>query len=94
MKKLNLSYERKKGLYGYGFIGLWFIGALIFFIIPVIKSFIYSFYNVTPDIGQLVMTPAGVENYKRAFMIDPNFRVYLTEVLGQTAWQTPVIIVF
>lgn len=39
---------KEKGLYGYGFIALWFVGALIFFIIPVIKSFIYSFYNVKP----------------------------------------------
>lgn len=50
MRGLNLSYEKKKGLYGYGFIALWFVGALIFFIIPVVKSFIYSFYDVKPDV--------------------------------------------
>ena len=36
MKKLHMSYEKKKGLYGYGFIALWFVGALMFFIIPVL----------------------------------------------------------
>lgn len=74
MRGLNLSYEKKKGLYGYGFIALWFVGALIFFIIPVIKSFIYSFYDVKPDVGQLIMSPLGLDNYKRAFMTDPDFR--------------------
>ena len=39
MKRLNLSYEKKKGLYGYGFIALWFVGALMFFIIPLLQSF-------------------------------------------------------
>ena len=77
MRGLNLSYEKKKGLYGYGFIALWFVGALIFFIIPVIKSFIYSFYDVKPDVGQLIMSPLG-----------------LVSVLGQTLWQTPIIIIF
>ena len=94
MRGLNLSYEKKKGLYGYGFIALWFVGALIFFIIPVIKSFIYSFYDVKPDVGQLIMSPLGLDNYKRAFMTDPDFRKNLVSVLGQTLWQTPIIIIF
>ena len=86
MRGLNLSYEKKKGLYGYGFIALWFVGALIFFIIPVVKSFIYSFYDVKPDVGQLIMSPLGLDNYKRAFMTDPDFRKNLVSVLGQTLW--------
>ncbi|MBQ3919801.1 MAG: sugar ABC transporter permease [Oscillospiraceae bacterium] len=91
---MNLSYEKKKGLYGYGFIGIWFIGALMFFIIPVIQSFIYAFYDVTPDVGALVMKPLGIDNFKRAFTIDPDFRVNLTSVLGDTAWQTPIVLIF
>lgn len=91
---MRMSYEKKKGLYGYGFIALWFVGALMFFIIPVIQSFIYSFYDVKPDVGALIMSPLGLANYKRAFATDPDFRVNLTSVLGQTAWQLPVILVF
>lgn len=94
MKRLNLSYEKKKGLYGYGFIALWFIGALMFFIIPVIKSFIYSFYEVKPETGYLVMNWLGITNYKNAFMRDPNFRQYLVEVITDTVTQTPVVIIF
>ncbi|MDE7295411.1 MAG: sugar ABC transporter permease [Oscillospiraceae bacterium] len=91
---MRMSYEKKKGLYGYGFIALWFVGALMFFIIPVIQSFIYSFYDVKPDVGALIMSPLGFANYKRAFATDPDFRVNLTSMLGQTAWQLPVILVF
>ena len=89
-----MSYERKKGLYGYGFIAIWFIGSLMFFIIPVIQSFWYSFHDVTPDVGQLIKKWVGIENFRRAFAIDPDFRVNLTSVLGDTAWQTPIILIF
>ncbi|MBQ8979603.1 MAG: sugar ABC transporter permease [Oscillospiraceae bacterium] len=91
---MNMSYEKKKGLYGYGFIGIWFIGALMFFIIPVIQSFWYSFHDVTPDVGQLIKKWVGIENFRRAFTVDPDFRVNLTSVLGDTAWQTPIILIF
>ncbi len=103
MKRLNLSYEKKKGLYGYGFIALWFVGALMFFIVPLIKSFYYSFHVVTPETGYLDIKPLVDNltgktniflNYKNAFMTDPNFRQYLVEVLKDMALNLPVIVVF
>lgn len=103
MKRLNLSYEKKKGLYGYGFIALWFVGALVFFIIPLIQSFYYSFHSVTPEVGELVIKPLTDSatgktniflNYKTAFMTDPYYRQYLVEVLKDMALNLPVIVVF
>ncbi len=101
MKRLNLSYERKKGLYGYGFIALWFIGALMFFIVPLIQSFYYSFHTVKPEEGYLEIKPlvSGGKtdiflNYKDAFLKDPNFSQYLVEVLKDMALNLPVIVVF
>ncbi|MDE6762963.1 MAG: sugar ABC transporter permease [Oscillospiraceae bacterium] len=101
MKRLNLSYEKKKGLYGYGFIALWFVGALMFFIIPLLQSFYYSFHTVTPETGYLdirSLTSGGKTdiflNYKDAFLKDPNFSQYLVEVLKDMALNLPVIVVF
>ena len=103
MKRLHLSYEKKKGLYGYGFIALWFVGAMMFFIIPLIQSFYYSFHEVKPEVGYLAINPlidstTGKTNiflnYKNAFMTDPNFRQYLVESLGNIALNLPVIVVF
>lgn len=101
MKRLNLSYEKKKGLYGYGFIALWFVGALMFFIIPLLQSFYYSFHTVTPETGYLDIKPltSGGKtdiflNYKDAFLKDPNFSQYLVEVLKDMALNLPVIVVF
>ena len=94
MKKLNISYERRKGLYGYGFIALWFIGAIFFFIVPIFKSFYYSFNEVKPETGYLVINWLGLENYKFAFATDPNFRQYLVDVIGDMLMKTPIILVF
>ncbi len=101
MKRLNLSYEKKKGLYGYGFIALWFVGALMFFIIPLLQSFYYSFHTVTPETGYLDIKPlvSGGKtdiflNYKDAFLKDPNFSQYLVEVLKDMALNLPDIVVF
>ena len=101
----NMSYEKKKGLYGYGFIALWFIGAMMFFIVPLFQSFYYSLHVVTPETGYLDIKPLaeridGVEktniflNYKNAFLTDPNYRQYLVEVLGDMALNLPIIVVF
>ena len=94
MKKLNISYERRKGLYGYGFIALWFVGALFFFIVPIIKSFYYSFNEVTPETGYLLKNWVGIENYKYAFATDPNYRQYLVAVIEEMCARTPVILIF
>lgn len=94
MKKLNISYEKRKGLYGYGFIALWFVGALMFFIIPVIQSFWYSFNDVKPDESRLVIKWLGMSNYDYIFNVDPNFRQTLISSLTDTAWKTPMIMIF
>lgn len=103
MKRIHMSYEKKKGLYGYGFVALWFIGALMFFIVPLLQSFYYSFHNVAPEVGEVSVTAlvdnlTGEKNiflnYKTAFMTDPKFRQYLVEVLQDMALSLPVIVVF
>ena len=48
---MKMAYEKRKSMYGYCFIALWFVGALIFFLIPVVESLLYSFQEITPDTG-------------------------------------------
>ncbi len=87
----RLSYEKQKRLYGYAFISLWLIGTVIFFIIPVAGSFIYSFEDVTPGSKA---SWVGLRNYSEAFAKDPYFRTYLTDELGEMLKTTPVILIF
>lgn len=94
MKKENkkrMSYEQQKRLYGYGFLSLWIIGTVVFFIVPVIGSLIYSFEDVAPGTKS---TWAGLRNYSAAFTKDPYFRQYLFDELGEMLKTTPVILIF
>ena len=91
---MKMAYEKRKSMYGYCFIALWFVGALIFFLIPVVESLLYSFQEITPDTGGMVGSWVGMDNYNYAFNVDPNYRQYLVKVLKDTAWKTPLILVF
>lgn len=93
-RKALLSYERRKGLYGYGFIGLWMIGTLIFFLIPLIKSFIWSFNEVTIDTGKTYTEWVGLKKYVYAITVDENYMDYLGNTLLETLWKTPLVLIF
>ncbi|MCR5599996.1 MAG: sugar ABC transporter permease [Ruminococcus sp.] len=93
-KKRKMSYERRKSLYGYGFIGLWLVGTVLFFLIPLGKSLWYSFSDVSVDPGALHTKFTGVDNYLNAITEDPYYLEYLGDVLLETLWKTPLIIIF
>ena len=91
---MKMGYEKRKSMYGYGFIALWFVGALVFFLIPLVQSFLYSFQDIRPDTGGMVGGWVGLEKYNYALNVDPNYRQYLVSVLQTTLWKTPLILVF
>jgi len=90
----KLSYENKKRLYGYGFLSLWMAGTLVFFIIPLIVSFIYSFQDVNPQTGGMKGVWVGFKNYSEAFGKDPYYRTYLVDSLLEMLRTTPIILIF
>ena len=93
-KGAKISYERKKHLYGYGFIALWFIGTIYFFIYPLIISIVYSFHTTHVEEGGMRLDNLGFDNYVRAFRRDPNYTKALVDTLSNTALKTPLILVF
>ena len=92
--KFRISYERRKALYGYGFIALWFIGTLWFFLIPLFKSLYYAFCKVDITDGATVTKWTGLKNFRYAINVDPKFTDYLHDMLIETLWKTPLIIIF
>lgn len=93
-KGIQMPYEKRKSLYGYGFIALWLIGTIKWFLIPLITSLKYSFETVTPATGGVQEAWVGFQNYVYAFGVDPNYSKYLVTVLKDTAIKTPLIIIF
>ena len=79
---MKIPYERRKSLYGYGFIAIWIVGTIKWFLIPLITSLIYSFQNVTPETGGPVSTWAGIGNNKYAPVSEHRFHTKLYEITG------------
>jgi len=106
IKESKISYERKKGLYGYGFIALWFVGVIYMFLIPLFQSLWYSL-----SYTELVSQPAVIEqygmdgpgiytewndfgNYKKAFTENAEYPQNLANSLIETAYTVPLVLVF
>lgn len=105
IKTAKISYERKKSLYGYGFIALWAIGTLWLFIIPVITSLWYSLCDTQlfakEDALLHGMTTAGIYtewnnfgNYIDAFSDSAEFLPALVNSLADIGPKSVVILIF
>lgn len=94
VKTSRISYERKKHLYGYGFIALWMLGTLYFFIYPMIESIVYAFHDASPGDNGMKLEHLGVQNFTGAFRVDRNYSKALLSMLGNTALKTPLIVIF
>lgn len=94
-KKIRrMPYEKRKALYGYGFISLWFVGTLMFFLIPLGKSLWYSFNEVKIETGGIVTEWKGLGMYSYALNEDRYFADNLGDMLLETLWKTPLILIF
>lgn len=105
-KKTRIPYERKKKLYGYAFILLWFIGTIYMFIIPLCESVHYALSNtelVSKDSYTQYpgMTGPGIycewndfENFVHAFTVDANFVPNLMDSISSMPLDTFMILVF
>ncbi len=90
----KISYQKRKNLYGYGFIGLWFIGTVVFFLIPLLESLWWSFNEVKIDTGKAVTEWVGIGNYTYALNVDEYYTKYLKDMLIETFWKTPLVLIF
>lgn len=90
----NLSYQQRKNIRGYGFISVWIIGVIIWFIIPAINSLEYSFRNVNPNNENMLGEWKGIDNYIYAFSSDAYYTQRLWESLKETVIMTPITVIF
>ena len=93
-EKRKIAYSKRKLLYGYGFISLWLVGTVVFFVIPLVKSLVYSFSEVTIDSGKTITEWVGFDKYIKVLTEDEKYTEYLTDMLLETLWKTPLIIIF
>lgn len=87
--------RRRRAIIGYLFISPFIIGFLLFILQPLVTSFRMSFSNVRLG-GEngFTLEPIGLENYKRAFTIDPDFNRLLVDSLKDVLINAPCVIIF
>lgn len=91
--KKGRGIEELKSRYGLMFVLPWIIGLIIFFFIPIVQSFIYSFSSVSVGSSGVETTWIGIENYIEVLKRDPNYTKLLTDSLVELAYSLPIILV-
>lgn len=87
------SYEKKKQRIAYLFLLPWIIGVVVFFIQPFIESFIYSFSTVNIKPGEVIVEWVGLDNYRKAFLEDPNVKKAIVTSSTSVLYQVPLVTV-
>ena len=85
--------EKIKSRYGYRFVIPWGIGILLFFIIPLIKSIIFSFSNVSVETGALRLENVGFENYRYILFDDPVYTANLPAAIKSFLTIFPIVLI-
>ncbi|MBT3272923.1 MAG: sugar ABC transporter permease, partial [Spirochaetales bacterium] len=92
-RQRTFTIERRKTAEAFFFLTPWFIGAAMFFILPILQSVRLSFSEITTFVG-FKMRFIGLANYARAFIWDIEFLPMFVEVVSQTLINMPLILVF
>lgn len=91
MKNKN-SLEKNKVRYGRIFLLPWVIGVVLFFIVPLIRSIVFSFSNVRlSDINN--MDFCGIEHYRSLLVEDPAYLDNVGKALVSMLYKLPLIVV-
>ena len=81
MKKINLTFEKRRSLTGRLFVLPFYIGFIFFFLRSAIQSLMFVFNDVSLKPGGFNMKWVGIENLKYIFATDPDFNKNLVSSL-------------
>lgn len=90
--KKNRGIDSIKDKYGQIFTTPWFIGIIIFFLIPMLQSVYFSFSEVTLIPGGMKLDFVGLKNYKDILFSDPDYLKNLSSAITSFLYQIPIIL--
>lgn len=85
----RLSYPKKRMMWGILFLSPWAIGVIAFFLLPLIKTFYYSLFNMTLQTGSFGFEYVGIENFKYILTVDPEFNQEIITVALELVQSVP-----
>ena len=94
----ELSYKRQKNVWAVIFLMPWLIGFALLFLTPMVRSFLYSFYDLTPRAGEILTEFIRFDNYLYAInehvFRNTTFRTELVETTFNVVINLPVLLIF
>ncbi|MDP4146938.1 MAG: sugar ABC transporter permease [Bacillota bacterium] len=93
MKK-PITIETRRKIEGLAFISLWVIGLVLFWIYPLIYSFLMSLNEVTIMTDRLQFKFIGLTNFKKALFQDADIPNTFIQFIQQSIVIIPIIVVF
>ncbi len=92
IKRKRKGVEALKSRYGRLFVLPWEIGLVLFFIVPLVSSIIYSFCNVSIISGGVKTEFTGLYWFNYAINEDATYMTHLKNAISAFAVQVPIII--
>lgn len=86
----KLDFKGRTALWGVIFLIPWMFGAIFFFLLPLFKTFYYSLCSITLQGTQFNFKFNGIDNFKYATRVDPEFNIKLIEALTGVAKNVPI----
>ena len=84
-----ISMQRRRARTGYFFILPFMIGFVLFMLKPMVQSLMMTFSNVKLVPGQgFTQTFVGIDNYRHAFLVDPEFNEDLLNEISRMGINT------
>ena len=95
-KKKRLSLMRKRMIAGYLFILPWLVGFVIIYVRSLLQRVEFSFNTLQMDAinGGYTLIPAGLENYRFAFLEHGSFKQTLTSSVMNMLVDVPLVTFF
>lgn len=91
--KKGMSMRQRRTLEGLMFISPWIVGALLFFVYPIIVSIRLSMSDLTSMNG-MIMEWAGLKNFKYLIYNETTYITNFMTAVKNTAINTPITLVF
>lgn len=98
--RIKIPYERRKAWIGRLFVLPWVLGFLLFFLVPFVQSFYFTFCSLEINEVGYKATFGGFEgfkwldNYKAIFLENPKFLPALIGSVKSIIYEVPVILAF
>lgn len=93
-KLFKLSLKQKQNYTGYIWVAPFIIGFIFFFLAPMLQSFRFSVSELNFTTDGYELKYVGLENFKYALTVDPDFNQHFTETILGILINIPAVILF